>query len=146
MNNTRKLLNKKLILKFWQKNIEKLGPTRFGHVKPEENECFACGNNSSIERCHIVPKIHGGNDEVSNLHLLCKSCHVESEGLKTYFKWLHYQRMNEWNFPMYYIEKRLKKSGFDIYKLAEKAKEENDFSHEKIAEITKKIIEEMYYT
>jgi hypothetical protein len=52
--------------------------------------CFACNMDAGTERCHILPRCEGGSDEVHNLHLLCKECHLESETLSgdVYWQWL----------------------------------------------------------
>ena len=34
-------------------------------------------NETSLEKCHIVPLYLGGADEVSNMVLMCSSCHSE---------------------------------------------------------------------
>lgn len=54
--------------------------------------CFACGSSVGTQRCHIIPKTLGGKDDLSNLHLLCNECHIESENIETnelYFEWLN---------------------------------------------------------
>jgi hypothetical protein len=48
-------------------------------IKENGNVCFACGTEGIVERCHIIPKQKGGSDIVSNIHLLCRECHMESE-------------------------------------------------------------------
>ena len=52
--------------------------------------CFACGLESTTDRAHIFPKQIGGSAKVSNLHLLCKKCHHESELLEgvAYWCWI----------------------------------------------------------
>jgi len=41
--------------------------------------CWCCGRfTKNLEKCHIVATMLDGGDEVSNLVLLCKSCHRES--------------------------------------------------------------------
>jgi len=52
--------------------------------------CFACGSDCGTERAHIESKQYGGADDASNLHLLCKECHLESESIENqehYFLW-----------------------------------------------------------
>lgn len=49
-----------------------------------ELDCFACGwyadpeswVGKGLERAHVVPRAAGGNNELSNFALLCKSCHL----------------------------------------------------------------------
>ena len=44
--------------------------------------CWRCGVISRhLERAHILPKIEGGTNDESNLHLLCKMCHKQTEWL-----------------------------------------------------------------
>ena len=54
--------------------------------------CFACGAFTvRIERAHIVALCEGGTNDVSNIHLLCTSCHKNSEtiiNISEYEKWL----------------------------------------------------------
>ncbi len=45
------------------------------------NACWRCGNEGYTERTHIHAHCFNRDDSVSNLHLLCKSCHNASEGL-----------------------------------------------------------------
>jgi hypothetical protein len=64
--------------------------------EPYAYMCFACGTFSvKIERAHIIAICEGGSNDVSNLHLLCGSCHRNSETIN--------------NFPAY--EKWFKKRG-----------------------------------
>ena len=58
------------------------------------NLCFACGMefDHNLDRAHIVPLMYGGTNECTNLHLLCGSCHKESEYMDDdngieYYKW-----------------------------------------------------------
>jgi formate-dependent nitrite reductase cytochrome c552 subunit len=50
-----------------------------------DNTCFKCGITSVfgdtiiVERAHILAVCDGGSDDVSNIHLLCKDCHRQSE-------------------------------------------------------------------
>lgn len=40
--------------------------------------CWRCGNERKLEKCHIVPHALGGSDSPDNYVLLCKSCHLEN--------------------------------------------------------------------
>lgn len=40
--------------------------------------CWRCGCKRRLQRCHIVPDSLGGQDEPSNLVLLCARCHLEN--------------------------------------------------------------------
>jgi hypothetical protein len=61
---------------------------------PTKGHCFACGCEATpgfnLERSHILARAEGGDDSVSNLHILCRPCHGESEMLSggPYFAWL----------------------------------------------------------
>ncbi len=111
---------KKKILGYWQTHYKKLFINREDENVPWEHECFACGNPwDGLHRAHIIPLNKNGTNELSNLHLLCPSCHFESEGLNEYWIWFKYQRENEWHYPMYYLEKKLKKIGICLKKRAE---------------------------
>jgi hypothetical protein len=63
---------------------------------PDNGCCFACGfiSGRTLERAHIVARCNGGSDDVSNLHLLCHTCHRASEYIEgdNYFVWL-----DEWS-------------------------------------------------
>ncbi len=56
--------------------------------------CFACGLDPArwggVERAHITAVVNGGDDELENLHLLCRPCHRSSEYLEgaVYWRWL----------------------------------------------------------
>ena len=66
---------------------------------PGAFDCFACGDCLLIERAHIVPIWKGGSDDCSNLHLLCRSCHTESEHLtahRAYWNWLRSKNEDDW--------------------------------------------------
>lgn len=81
-----------------------------------EKNCFACGDFRNIQRCHIVPLVYGGENEVENLHLLCVGCHADSEGNKYYWNWLTYMRTHEWKFECEWCVKILEMNGVDISK------------------------------
>ncbi len=51
--------------------------------------CFSCGIEGPLERAHIVPHNIGGSEEAVNLHLLCPTCHTQSETLNgdSYWRW-----------------------------------------------------------
>lgn len=70
--------------KFWMEDID---DAYKGH------QCYACGCETITQRCHILPKNKGGNDDISNLHCLCPECHIESECLNSenYWKWFAYK-------------------------------------------------------
>lgn len=48
----------------------------------EPGLCFACGwHSENLERAHIVARSLGGSDSADNIHLLCPTCHMDSEYL-----------------------------------------------------------------
>jgi hypothetical protein len=57
----------------------------------ERGNCFACGMNpgGSLERAHIHARTNGGSDTADNLHMLCRTCHRDSEYLEgdDYWRW-----------------------------------------------------------
>jgi hypothetical protein len=52
-------------------------------------------NDTTLERCHIVPRYMGGSDDVENLVLMCGKCHAQhpdwAEPEKT-FAWMRSRR------------------------------------------------------
>ena len=57
--------------------------------------CFACKRSyPSVDRAHILPLTDGGDNECGNLHLLCHTCHKESEHLTgdKYWRWIEERR------------------------------------------------------
>jgi hypothetical protein len=55
--------------------------------------CFACGSSSRVERAHIEALTDGGSNDVGNLHLLCRSCHHDSEAFSgnEYMEWFQWR-------------------------------------------------------
>ena len=105
--------NKKSILKYWQENED-------FKYDIYEHECFACGNITlGLHRCHIIASVYGGSNKEHNLHLLCPSCHNESEGISEYWTWFSFKRKNDWDYPMNWLIKRMKSIGIDINDEAE---------------------------
>jgi hypothetical protein len=69
---------------------------RKGFDSPEEflerGICFACGmtgRGGSLDRAHILARCNGGSDDPSNIHMLCRLCHKDSETLdgEAYWSW-----------------------------------------------------------
>ena len=87
MGRARKMPSRKNIFNFWKDKVKS---------NCDDNTCFKCGlkpfveESVVVERCHIIPVCEGGSDELSNIHLLCNSCHKESEVYsgKKYDLWL----------------------------------------------------------
>lgn len=84
MSRTRIMPLRSKIYEYWKDKI---------NTAIDDNTCFKCGftvkNVTCVERCHINSVFYGGSDDVSNLHLLCKNCHIVSEGYEKqlYFDW-----------------------------------------------------------
>ena len=59
--------------------------------------CWACGERSKPQRCHIVPKADGGADTADNLLLLCDLCHHEQPDVapeSMQWAWLYSRKSN----------------------------------------------------
>lgn len=41
-------------------------------------ECYACGHNTRLQKCHIVPHGCGGDENVENLFMMCLRCHQDN--------------------------------------------------------------------
>ena len=57
--------------------------------------CMACGFHFYVERCHLKAVSNGGSNDVSNLHILCKNCHTESEMLNKEYYWIWLKEKNK---------------------------------------------------
>ena len=75
------------ILNHWL-NTDKF--KKLGIFIPDNGDCFACGQYLRIERAHIKPLHENGTNNADNLHLLCSTCHIESEELRgrSYWSWI----------------------------------------------------------
>lgn len=64
------------IVDYWTGRQDECG---FGVDWAEAHErCWRCGYRSVLQRCHIVPEATGGENDPSNLVLLCGRCHREA--------------------------------------------------------------------
>ena len=136
---------KRVIFEYWEENSSKLGHTKQGSEwGVVDGECFACGNFLSVtHRAHIIPLIDGGSNNVDNLHILCASCHYESEGVLDYWKWLHYKRWNEWLYPREHIDVYLKRRGVDLKEEAKRYDAKPHASDEEIIAHTLEIMDKI---
>lgn len=67
------------------------GPDEFG-----SSVCWACGwSFRDLDRCHVVPLEAGGSNEWSNLLLMCRACHLQSEGLPERLFWIWFFAMDQ---------------------------------------------------
>lgn len=68
------------------------------HKRNEDNKtCMACGKSCDVlEKAHIHPLRLGGTNDASNIHLLCKTCHSDSEVLinEAYWAWFNASQTN----------------------------------------------------
>lgn len=87
------------------------------------DECFACGDYLKLERAHICAHTSGGSGGPENLHVLCKSCHLESEMLegRSYWRWFLHKRAREWQPDFAHGQWRLLNRGIDLVALARRA-------------------------
>lgn len=99
--------------------------------------CFACGLQKITQRAHILAVSEGGNDTVENLHLLCKSCHDESDMLSGQAYWNWFNDKDE-NLAMQYWFKDKLPSVKRIQNLMLTKKAENEWSMDEIADFIKK--------
>lgn len=47
-----------------------------------DTHCWRCRCEKNLERCHIIPDSLGGEDDPSNIVLLCKRCHIDGPNVK----------------------------------------------------------------
>jgi 5-methylcytosine-specific restriction endonuclease McrA len=86
---TRRMPTERAVRAYW---VEALWH-RKGFDSPEEflerGTCFACGDERAVERAHILARCSGGSDDASNIHILCRICHKDSETLdgEAYWSW-----------------------------------------------------------
>lgn len=90
-NDTKRVMHAhNLIALTWAERLVKWGkfPTILAAVKA--NTCWSCGFQSErIDRAHIIARMDGGSDHVENIHLLCPTCHIQSEilDIEAYWRW-----------------------------------------------------------
>lgn len=98
MKSIRRLATEKKIREYWSERLYAFNDSHFDSAEElkEENLCFACGcDDVKCERAHIIAKCEGGSDNESNLHMLCPTCHKNSEylTLNDYFLWIKSRTM-----------------------------------------------------
>jgi hypothetical protein len=54
-------------------------------------QCFCCGRVAQLERAHIRALASGGSNDVENIHMLCRKCHLVSEHFTepAYWTWFY---------------------------------------------------------
>lgn len=130
MGRKRNMPSRKKIFEYWQ---DKLSSAK------DDNTCFRCnstsifGDSIIVDRAHILAVCEGGGDDVNNIHLLCKSCHKESEWFngELYDLWLKTNNQREFIeiTMVLYDDDALNKSNISLYELFDKyiSKCVNDF-------------------
>jgi len=94
MSNLRsKMPARKSIYAFWVPVLMRMG-LEIDDELLANNACFACARTAPLHRAHIKPLAAGGSNNVRNLHVLCASCHAESEFFsgKGYWVWFRQKR------------------------------------------------------
>tara|TARA_R110001632_G_C11055015_1_gene385116 strand:- start:33 stop:488 length:456 start_codon:yes stop_codon:yes gene_type:complete len=122
MGRKRKMPSRKDIFYFWENKMKKAC---------SDNTCFKCGLISFddkiivVERCHIVPVCEGGSDDLDNIHLLCYSCHKESEVYsgKKYNLWLKSKNKEQFAKALFVLWEKGFLKGDEINQYFTKAKE-----------------------
>ena len=51
---------------------------RFWRLEEDYPTCFVCGKDEKLEKCHLIPKALGGNNDINNLVLLCNEHHKQA--------------------------------------------------------------------
>lgn len=72
--------NVKEIVKYWANRINESDLSI--DWSEAESRCWRCGCKRNLQRCHIIPDSLGGEDQPSNLVLLCKRCHEDGPNVE----------------------------------------------------------------
>ena len=110
----RNMPSRKKIFDFWVGKLK---------LAVNDNTCFKCGvfdnDNIIVDRAHILAVCSGGSDELNNLHLLCKSCHRDSEAYsgKEYNLWFFSKYKEKFVKSLFVLwdKEELKNSNLDKY-------------------------------
>lgn len=77
-NRTQTFADRDEIIVYWFLTLKKKKKIKL--LADIQDRCFACLTHTPhLDRAHIIPFCEGGSNEASNLHLLCRICHKESE-------------------------------------------------------------------
>lgn len=129
MSQKRSMPSRKAIADFWQHKegwVDLMGyggEARGNHdddLMPDE--CWACGLKypngftAAPDRCHIISRWQGGNDECANLVLLCRTCHQQSENIPTdtFWIWMKSMRRDKWKNQYEWFAERLEMVGLGV--------------------------------
>ena len=78
-------INVSLVVDYWLKcdnDIFINKPSIKSKLNLGDVTCFCCGDHrGNLEKAHIIPVSSGGSDDINNIHILCKSCHLRTESL-----------------------------------------------------------------
>ena len=102
---SRHLPDKKRIVDFWESEhghsimLSRLGCEWAGTIY--RGRCFACGIDEHVDRAHINARSQGNSDHAENLHMLCNSCHQDSEYLyeDIYWTWFKNKYKRDYREP-----------------------------------------------
>lgn len=119
MKSKRKMPRKKRIAEYWVNKILDKYPEKYSldafdeefYIIKNMDMCFACCAETTTQRCHIKPRHEGGEDDITNIHLLCVPCHLESELLSGDIYWDWFKQKGHINSSI--IQSRLLKA--DMY-------------------------------
>ena len=92
--------SKKECIEYWSKRVSE---SEIGtDWDLADRQCWRCGKEADLQRCHIVPDSLGGKDEAPNIVLLCERCHEEGpnvEDPEIMWDWIKaYAKPNEFQF------------------------------------------------
>ena len=83
MKRTNSYIKTNEVIDYWLKSNENIfinKPSIETKLILREETCFCCGDHrGNLEKAHIIPVSSGGSDNVNNIHILCKPCHLRTE-------------------------------------------------------------------
>ena len=104
------------IVDYWSKHQSECGLSV--DWAEAEKLCWRCAHKRLLQRCHIIPRALGGDEQPSNLVLLCAQCHTEAPNVADPdFMWVwlrahavsfygtYWQVRGEWEYEFIYGEK-----------------------------------------
>jgi len=114
------LPQKGIIASYWRSKLGKMGILVDWDIPSywacgyNWNERYRSWGNSPLERTHIIPKSLGGSNNVCNIFLLCKRCHLEAPDTtvpEMFFLWVR-NRPAYFELEMNEIREALNNSGY----------------------------------